>query len=123
MTTIREAAGELLAQKRIAVAGVSRQSAGHGANAVYRRLRERGCEVFAVNPRAGAVEGDRCYHDLRSIAGGVDAVVIGTTPAVAGPVVRECHELGITRIWMHRGLARAAYPTRRPATAATTACR
>jgi predicted CoA-binding protein len=103
MTTIKEAAGEFLAQKRIAVAGVSRRRAGHGANNVYRRLRERGYQVFAVNPQAGAVEGDRCYPDLKSIPGGVDAVVIGTTPAAAGSVVRECEELGITRIWMHRG--------------------
>ena len=104
MTTIEEAAREFLAQKRIAVAGVSRQSSGHGANTVYRRLRERGYEVFAVNPHADTVEGDPCYRDLRSIPGGVDAVVIGTTPAVAESVVRECHELGITRVWMHRGL-------------------
>jgi predicted CoA-binding protein len=103
MTTMKEAAHEFLAQKRIAVAGVSRQSARHGANTVYRRLRERGYEVFAVNPQADTVEGDPCYRDLRSIPGGVDAVVIGTTPAVAESVVRDCHELGITRIWMHRG--------------------
>lgn len=103
MTTIKEAAEEFLAQKRIAVAGVSRQPAKHGANTVYRRLRERGYEVFAVNPNADTVEGDPCYHDLRSIPGGVDAVVIGTRPAVAESVVRECHELGITRVWMHRG--------------------
>jgi predicted CoA-binding protein len=104
MATIEEAAQEFLAQKRIAVAGVSRQPSGHGANTVYRRLRERGYEVFAVNPHADTVEGDPCYHDLGSIPGGVDAVVIGTTPAVAESVVRECHELGITRVWMHRGV-------------------
>jgi hypothetical protein len=50
---------------------------------VYRRLRERGYEVFAVNPKADEVEGDRSYHDLRSIPGGVDAVVIGTRPETA----------------------------------------
>jgi uncharacterized protein len=103
MSTIKEAAREFLTQKRIAVAGVSRRDAGHGANAVYRRLRERGYEVFAVNPEADAVEGDVCYRDLRSIPGEVDAVVIGTTPAAAEAVVRECHELGIARVWMHRG--------------------
>src|SRR5262245_32373766 len=102
--TIEEAAKEFLAQKRIAVAGVSRQpSSGHGANTVHRRLRERGDEAFAVTPHADTVEGDLCYRDLRSIPGGVDAVVIGTTPAVAESVVREYHDLGITRVWMHRG--------------------
>ena len=95
---------EFLAQHRIAVVGVSRKPAGHGANAVYRRLRERGYVVFAVNPHADAVEGDRAYPSLRSIPGGVDAVVIGTSPDRAGAIVRECDELGITHVWMHQGM-------------------
>jgi predicted CoA-binding protein len=103
MATVDEAASEFLSHKRIAVAGVSRHPQGHGANIVYQRLRERGYEVFAVNPNADIVEGDRCYHDLASIPGGVDGVVIGTTPAAAEGVVRDCAALGITRVWMHRG--------------------
>jgi cation transport ATPase len=50
---------------------------------VYKRLRERGYEVFAVSPNADQVEGDPCYPDLRSIPGGVEAVVIGTRPETA----------------------------------------
>ena len=50
MPTINDAAQDFLAQKRIAVVGVSRHPAGHGANPVYRRLRERGYEVFASIP-------------------------------------------------------------------------
>jgi predicted CoA-binding protein len=64
---IKEAASEFLANKRVAVTGVSRQPKSHGSNVVYQRLRERGYDVFAVNPNAEEVEGDRCYHDLRSI--------------------------------------------------------
>jgi predicted CoA-binding protein len=103
MTTIGDAAAEFLSHKRIAVAGVSRNPQGHGANIVYQRLRERGYHAFAVNPSADTVEGDPCYHDLASIPGGVDGVVIGTTPAAAESVVRECVALGIPRVWMHRG--------------------
>ncbi|MBI4260837.1 MAG: CoA-binding protein [Actinobacteria bacterium] len=75
MPTVKEAASEFLAKRRIAVTGVSRNPKGHGANLVYRRLRERGYDVFAVNPSAGEVEGDPCFPDLGSIPGGVDAVV------------------------------------------------
>jgi predicted CoA-binding protein len=103
MPTIKDAAAEFLAHKRVAVTGVSRQPGGHGSNVVYRRLRERGYEVFAVNPNAEEVEGDRAYHDLSSIPGGVEAVVIGTRPEIAEETMRECAELGITRVWMHRG--------------------
>ena len=100
---IAEAAFEFLANKRIAVTGVSRHPQDHGSNNVYKRLRERGYEVFAVNPNAGRVEGDRSYPDLKSIPGGVGAVVIGTSPDKADATVRECVELGIKHVWMHRG--------------------
>jgi predicted CoA-binding protein len=103
MPTIKDAASEFLGNKRVAVTGVSREPKGHGSNVVYKRLRERGYEVFAVNPNADEVEGDRCYHNLRSIPDGVEAVVIGTTPEVAEETMRECAELGIKHVWMHRG--------------------
>ncbi len=100
--TIKEAATNFLANKRIAVTGVSRTPGSHGSNVVYQRLRDRGYEVFAVNPNADQVEGDRCYHDLSSIPGGVDAVVIGTRPEHAEATMKECDALGIKNAWMHR---------------------
>jgi predicted CoA-binding protein len=103
MPKIREAASEFLANKRVAVTGVSRQPKNHGSNVVYQRLRKRGYEVFAVNPNADKVEGYPCYHDLRSIPGGVDAVVIATKPERAEDTMRECADLGIKHVWMHRG--------------------
>lgn len=104
MPTIKEAAAEFLSQKRIAVTGVSRTPAGHGGNVVYQRLRDRGYEVFPVNPQTDTVEGVRCYRDLRSIPGGVDAVVIATRPAAAESTMRECVALGIRHVWMHRSV-------------------
>ena len=103
MQGVKEAASAFLANKRVAVTGVSRTPKTHGSNSVYKRLRERGYEVFAVNPNANEVEGDRCYKDLTSIPGGVDAVVIGTRPEIAEDTMRECAELGIEHVWMHRG--------------------
>ncbi len=103
MESIKEAASDFLAHKRIAVTGVSRNPGSHGSNVVYDRLRSRGYEVFAVNPNANEVEGDPCYHDLDSIPGGVEAVVIGTRPELAEATVRDCERLGIRDVWMHRG--------------------
>jgi predicted CoA-binding protein len=102
MSTVAEAVTDFLAQRRIAVAGVSRRPAEHSGNAVYKRLRGRGYEVFAVNPNAQTVEGDVCYRDVASIPGGVDAVVIATSPAEAEAVVRDCTRAGIRRVWLHR---------------------
>jgi uncharacterized protein len=103
MQDVKEAAAAFLANKRVAVTGVSRTPRTHGGNTVYRRLRERGYEVFAVNPNAYEVEGDTAYPDLAAIPGGVDAVVIATRPEIAEHTMRECAELGIERVWMHWG--------------------
>jgi uncharacterized protein len=103
MQSVNEAASEFLANKRVAVTGASRTPKTHGSNNVYRRLRERRYEVFAVNPNTDEVEGDRSYPDLESIPGGVQAVVLGTRPEIAEDTMRECAELGIKHVWMHRG--------------------
>ena len=103
MQTIQEAASTFLANKRVAVTGVSRHPENHGSNAIYRRLRERGYQVFAVNPNAREVEGDPSYPDLKSIPNAVDAVVIATRPELALDTMRECADLAIKQVWMHRG--------------------
>lgn len=104
VTTMKHAAAEFLSKRRIAVVGVSRdEDGGHGGNPVYRRFRERGYDVYAVNPNAEKVEGDACFPSLRAIPDGVEAVVIATRPQVADDVMRECIALGIEHVWMHRG--------------------
>jgi len=102
MAKIADAAQEFLACRRIGVTGVSRDPANHGSNVVYKRLRERGYEVYAVNPHAETVEGDPSYPSLDQVPGGVEAVVIGTRPELAEQAMKECIALGITRVWMHR---------------------
>ncbi|MDX2345054.1 MAG: CoA-binding protein [Acidimicrobiia bacterium] len=104
-TTMKDATTRFLKKKRIAVAGVSRQTGGaHGGNPVYQRLRKRGYNVYAVNPNAHELEGDMSYPNLASIPGGVDAVVIATSPAHAEDVMKDCISLGIKHVWMHRGV-------------------
>jgi predicted CoA-binding protein len=103
MQKIKDAASDFLAGRRIAVTGVSRDPSTHGANVVYRRLRERGYEVFAVNPNTPEAEGDPTYPNLAAIPGGVDGVVIATAPERAEATMHECADLGIEHVWMHRG--------------------
>ena len=98
---------EFLAQKRIAVAGVSRDHSRHpAANLIYRRLKTTGHEVFPVNPHMQTFENDRCYPDLRSIPGGVDGVVIVTRPEVAEQIVQDCSAAGVRRVWMHQSIGK-----------------
>lgn len=103
MQTLKERVQDFLSQKRIAVAGVSRNAEkGAAANAIYNRLKDSGYEVFAVNPQAEKVEGDNCYPSVQAIPGGVDGVVIVTPPDAVVDVVKQCIETGILRVWMHR---------------------
>lgn len=100
---------DFLDQKRIAVAGVSRNNRNHPAgNLIYRRLKSSGHEVFAVNPNMQDFEGDRCYPDLRSIPGGVDGVVIITRPETTAQIVRDCEAAGVRHVWMHQSLAKGS---------------
>ncbi|MGV3760172.1 MAG: CoA-binding protein [Actinomycetota bacterium] len=108
MISVKEAAASFLASQRIAVTGVSRTPGSHGSNVVYDRLKERGYEVFAVNPNADEVGGDRSYHHLADIPGGVDAVVIAAPASTAEATMRECAELGITKAWMHRSIGKGS---------------
>lgn len=75
---------------------------------MYRNLRKADYDVFAVNPNADEVEGDACYRDLKLIPGGVQAVVVATTPEASGAAVRQCAEQGITRVWMHRSFGKGS---------------
>jgi predicted CoA-binding protein len=91
---------DFLAQKRIAVVGVSDRRET-GCNLAYRNLKRAGYEVTAVNPRLTEFEGSPCYSDLRSIPERPEAVFILTNPENTEKVVQQCVDLGIKRVWMH----------------------
>jgi uncharacterized protein len=100
---------DFLAQKRIAVAGVSRDNSRHpAANLICRRLKKTGHEVFPVNPLMETFEGDRCYPNLQAIPGGVDGVVIVTRPETTERIVRDCGEAGVRRVWMHQSIGQGS---------------
>jgi predicted CoA-binding protein len=91
---------DFLAQKKIAVIGVS-DKRDTGCNMAYKKFQENGYQVFAVNPRISTYEGATCYPDLKSIPQKPDAVFILTSPKVTEQIVQQCVDLGIKHIWMH----------------------
>ena len=110
MTTPFEAkVHDFLAQKRIAVVGVSRDHSQHPAgNLIYRRLKTTGHDVVAVHPHMQSFDGDSCYPDLKSLPHGVDGVVIVTRPDVTERLVHECSAAGIRRVWMHQSIQKGS---------------
>lgn len=100
MPTMQEMVTDFLAQKRIAVAGMSR-SPGQTPNMIYKKLKDMGHEVYAINPNAQTIGGEPCYPDVKSTPVRVDAVMIVTNSKDTDQVVRDCAEAGIKRVWMH----------------------
>ncbi len=101
MSNFNERANEFLSHKRIAVAGVSRDEK-QTANLIYKAFRDKGYEVFAVNPHMTATpEGDPCYPHVQEVTGGVDGKMIVTSPAVTEEVVQDCVAAHVPRVWMH----------------------
>ena len=91
---------DFLAQKKIAVVGVSDRRET-GCNASYHRFKSAGYHVYAVNPRINTFDGDPCYPDLKSIPEKPDGVFVLANPSVTEQIVRECAELGVRHVWMH----------------------
>ena len=101
MVKAPESVAMFLRGRRIGVAGVSRQT-NQAANAVFRKLRDAGYEVFPINPNASTVEGVTCYRDVGSVPGQLEGVVIATAPDKSVQVVRQCADHGVGSVWFHR---------------------
>lgn len=100
MVKVEDLVRDFLAQKTIAVVGVS-DKRETGCNLNYKRFKENGYRVFAVNPHIAVYDGAPCYADLKSIPVKPDAVFILTKTEVTSQIVQQCVELGIKHVWMH----------------------
>jgi predicted CoA-binding protein len=100
MAKIDELVKDFLAQKKIAVVGVS-DKRETGCNMSYKKFKEAGYQVYGINPRITTFEGDPCYPDLKSLPEKPDAVFILTSPKVTEQIIQQCVDLGIKRVWMH----------------------
>jgi len=107
MRNSKTAIEEFLKQKSIAVVGASRNKDKFGT-AVYRDLKAKGYKVFAVNPNADVVEGDRCYAGLGALPAPVDAVILVIPPEQTLAVIEEAARLGIKHVWLQQGANSAA---------------
>jgi uncharacterized protein len=100
VTTTRVEINEFLAQKRLAVIGVSRDSDDFTYR-LFHEFKQRGYNVIPVNPHAEAVEGERCFARVQDIAPEVEGALLLTSPAVNEQVVRDCAAAGVKRVWMY----------------------
>ena len=99
MAKIDDMVQEFLAQKKIAVVGVS-DKRETGCNLAYNKFKENGYQVYPVNPRISEFDSGPCYPDLKSIPEKPDAVFVLASPKVTDQIVQECVDLEIKHVWM-----------------------
>jgi len=93
---------DFLKQKRFAIVGTFRNESKY-AYKILKALKNKGCQVFPVNPGLKEVEGISCYPSVKDIPVVCDVASIITPAQVTERIVRECKDKGISRIWLQPG--------------------
>jgi predicted CoA-binding protein len=102
MKTSQISVYEFLAQKSLAVVGVSRTGKKMG-NAIYKALKQKGYKVFPIHPEAESVEGDQCYRSFGTLPEKVSGVVICVPPVQTEIVLHQAFGSGVSHVWMQQG--------------------
>ena len=102
MTTMMGEARALLATRRFALVGVSRDPKDF-SRGVLRDLLARGYDVVPVNPGGGVVEGRPLATSVGAIAPPVAGAIFMTPSERTGGAVREALAAGVKHVWLHRG--------------------
>jgi uncharacterized protein len=100
--TTQKGINDFLAQRSLAVVGVSRNPNKYG-NKIFRQLKASGYEVYAINCAASSVEGQPCYPSLAELPVKVGGVVSVVPPEQTRQIADDAIQLGIHHIWMQPG--------------------
>jgi len=99
---------DFLSQKRIAMAGISRDPKSLSVT-LFEELCRRGYDVVPVNPNTMEVQGRRCFARVQDIQPPVEAALLMTSPEATETVVNDCAEAGIQRVHHNVETARSYY--------------
>jgi predicted CoA-binding protein len=72
-------------------------------NRILKDLRGAGYIVYAVNNRESEIDGQPAYHTLADLPVKPEVVDFVVPPEQTEIVLRQCRELGLTRVWMQPG--------------------
>lgn len=100
--TSKKSIDEFMAQKNIAIAGISRKKQKFG-NTIYKELAKKGYNVFPLNPNIDLFEGNNCYKKISSLPEEVTGIVINTKPKITIDLIKEAELKGIKHIWLQQG--------------------
>ena len=101
MKTTRKAIESFLSAKKIAIAGVSRDTKKFGY-AVYSSLAGKGFDVYPINPNADSIGGTPCFQSISALPADVSNLVILTPKNQTEGLVKEAISKGISSIWIQQ---------------------
>lgn len=96
-----ETIDDFLAQKRIAMVGISRES-GSFSGKLFEELCRFGYDVVPVNPNTPEILSRTCFARVQDVQPPVAGALVMTAPEATETVVRDCAEAGVKRVWMYR---------------------
>jgi len=99
---VQELIKEFMAQNKFAVVGATNNPQKYG-NQILKNLKNRGYEVYPVNPKLKELEGLSCYPSLNDIPVKVDVVDFVVPPKATEEILKQCKKLGLNRIWLQPG--------------------
>jgi len=86
----------------VAVVGATDDPSKYGS-VIYRDLKHKGFDVFAVNQRRDTVDGDPAYETLEDLPVTPTIVNIVVPPEATLNVLRKAKELGYHNVWVQPG--------------------
>lgn len=89
---------DFLAQKRIAIVGVSRNPK-ETSHVLFKEFVSRGYDMIAVNPNSTQINGWSSVARLEDLTSPPDAVLLMTSQAVMEDILHEWNT-GIRRVWI-----------------------
>jgi hypothetical protein len=100
--TSQNSINEFLAQKKLALIGISRSGKKFG-NMIFKELKSKGYHVFPINPNVESIQNERCYPSLKALPEQVGGVIVVVPPVQTEKIVQDLASAEIKHIWMQQG--------------------
>lgn len=97
--TLKEKTVEM---KNWAVVGASNNKSKFGYK-IVKVLKDKGYNVYPVNPKLESLEGLKCYDSITDIDTDIDVVDMVVNPKIGISVIKEIKEKGIKYVWLQPG--------------------
>ncbi len=86
-----------------AIVGLS-HNPGSFSRKAYDFLASQGAELYAVNPQADNIDGQKPYNSIAALPE-VQGLIFFTPPRVTKRLLSECQEKGFRYVWFQQGSA------------------